>query len=85
LFEVAFLHFGVRLGKSLYSLLVLGSYMADERLIQVRERLISIERKLRPLEWDANRNQINDYKKQELENLRLEQTTLQEELKGLPQ
>jgi len=79
------LHFGVRLGKSLYSLLVLGSYMADERLIQVRERLISIERKLRPLEWDANRNQINDYKKKELENLRLEQTTLQEELKGLPQ
>jgi len=59
--------------------------MADERLIQVRERLISIERKLRPLEWDANRNQINDYKKKELENLRLEQTTLQEELKGLPQ
>jgi len=59
--------------------------MADERLIQVRERLISIERKLRPLEWDANRNQINDYKKQELEKLRQEQTTLQEELKGLPQ
>ncbi len=57
--------------------------MADERLIQVRERLISIERKLRPLEWDANRNQINDYRKKEFEKLRAEQVALQEELKGI--
>ncbi len=57
--------------------------MADEQLIQVRERLVVVERKLRPLEWDATRNQINDYKKQELAKLRLEQTTLQEELKRI--
>ena len=59
--------------------------MADERLTQVRERLISIERKLRPLEWDANRNQINGYRKQEFEKLKQEQTVLQEELKGIVQ
>jgi len=57
--------------------------MANEQLIQVRERLVVVERKLRPLEWDATRNQINDYKKQELAKLRLEQTTLQEELKRI--
>ncbi len=72
----------MKIAKSLYSLLVFGGYMADERLVQVRERLISIERKLRPLEWDFSRNQINDFRKQELEKLKLEQATLQEELKG---
>jgi hypothetical protein len=58
--------------------------MADERLVQVRERLISIERKLRPLEWDASRNQINEYRKKEFEKLRQEQVALQEELKNMP-
>ncbi len=57
--------------------------MADERMNQVRERLVVVERKLRPLEWDATRNQINDYKKKELEKLRQEHITLQDELKGI--
>ena len=44
-----------------------------------------LEKKIRPLEWDASKNQINEYKKKELEKLKLEHGTLLQELNGLEQ
>ena len=49
---------------------------------EIRERLVVVERTLRPLEWDNVRNQINDYRKQQLAKLKVEQAALQAELEG---
>ncbi|MDP3698077.1 MAG: hypothetical protein Q8R47_00670 [Nanoarchaeota archaeon] len=57
--------------------------MSEEKVIQLREQLFQLERRIRPLEWDAGRNQINEFKKQQLEKLKVEFTTLQQELHGL--
>lgn len=57
--------------------------MAEDRLAELRKLLFGLERKIKPLEWDSSRNQINEFKKLELERLRKEQVTLSEELKGL--
>lgn len=54
--------------------------MSEERTIQLREQLFLMERKMKPLEWDANRNQINEFKKQQLERLKEEFAGLKEEL-----
>ena len=54
------------------------------RAIEIRSILISIERKMKPLEWDLNRKQINEYKKIELTKLKHEQETLLQELQALP-
>lgn len=59
--------------------------MAEERLAELRKLLFGLERKIKPLEWDSSRNQINEFKKLELERLRKEHVTLSEELKGLAQ
>ena len=50
---------------------------------ELRELLYNLERKIRPLEWDSSRNQINEYKKIELGKLKVEHEQLQQELKGL--
>ena len=56
--------------------------MSQERMKEIRERLVAVERILRPLEWDNVRNQINDYRKQQLAKLKVEQAALQAELEG---
>ena len=57
--------------------------MSSERLSQLHEQLFLLERKIRPLEWDLERKQINEFRKVELSRLKLEQTHLQAELKQL--
>lgn len=57
--------------------------MSPERISELRELLFNLERKIAPLEWDASRNQINEFKKKTLEKLKQEQASLQEEFKGL--
>jgi len=57
--------------------------MSEERVTQLREHLFQLERRIRPLEWDAGRNQINEFKKQQLGKLKEEFTVLQQELHGL--
>ncbi len=57
--------------------------MSEERVTQLREQLFHLERRIRPLEWDAGRNQINEFKKQQLVKLKEEWNTLQQELSSL--
>ena len=57
--------------------------MSQERILELRELLFNLERKIAPLEWDANRNQINEFKKTTLDKLKLEQAALQNEFKEL--
>ncbi len=57
--------------------------MSEEKIVQLRENLFQLERRIKPLEWDAGRNQINEFKKQQLVKLREEFNTLQQELHGL--
>ena len=57
--------------------------MSEERVTQLREQLFQLERRIKPLEWDAGRNQINEFKKQQLEKLKVEFNALQQELHGL--
>jgi len=57
--------------------------MSEEKIVQLREQLFQLERRIRPLEWDSGRNQINEFKKQQLEKLKVEFTNLQQELLGL--
>ena len=57
--------------------------MSQERILELRELLFQLERKIKPLEWDLSRNQINQFKKKQLETLKLELTSLQEEFKAL--
>ena len=52
--------------------------MADN--IELRERLFQLERRIAPLEWDAGRNQINEFKKLQLVKLKEEHTALKGEL-----
>lgn len=56
-----------------------------ERASELRELLFHLERKIKPLEWDASRNQINEFKKQQLGKLQEEFASLRNELKGLEQ
>ena len=57
--------------------------MPPERSTQIRERLFYVERHIAPLEWDASRKQINEFKKIELERLKSERESLLRELKDL--
>jgi len=58
-------------------------FMSQERISELRELLFNLERKIAPLEWDANRNQINEFKKATLEKLKQEQVSLQQEFQEL--
>ncbi|MDP3733905.1 MAG: hypothetical protein Q8R37_01635 [Nanoarchaeota archaeon] len=57
--------------------------MTQERMMELRELLLNLERRIKPLEWDSSRNQINEFKKQELGRLKGEFVTLRTELSGL--
>ena len=57
--------------------------MSEERIIELRELLFNLERRIKPLEWDASRNQINEYKKAQLTQLQEEHKTFIEELNNL--
>ena len=57
--------------------------MSEERTIQLREQLFQMERRMKPLEWDANRNQINEFKKQQLDRMKEEFASLKNELSEL--
>lgn len=57
--------------------------MSKERSTEIRERLFYVERHIAPLEWDASRKQINEFKKVELERLKVEKESLLQELKTL--
>ena len=57
--------------------------MSQERMSELRELLFNLERKIKPLEWDASRNQINEFKRLTLEKLKEEHSTLANELIAL--
>ncbi len=57
--------------------------MTKERLSELRELLFMLERRIAPLEWDASRNQINEFKKLQLGKLKEERRTFVQELQGL--
>ena len=57
--------------------------MSQERLLELRELLFQLERKIKPLEWDLSRNQINEFRKQELERLKQEHENCSKELNEL--
>ncbi|MBS3170026.1 hypothetical protein J4210_06090 [Candidatus Woesearchaeota archaeon] len=59
--------------------------MTQNKIGEVRELLFQIERRMRPLEWDLNRNQINEFKKKELARLKEQHNQLQHELTQLIQ
>ena len=57
--------------------------MSKERISEIQELLFNLDRKIKPLEWDSSRNQINQFKQKTLEALRTEHSALSDELKGL--
>ncbi len=57
--------------------------MSQERLLELQQTIMGLERKMRPLEWDLSRNQINEYRKQQLEKLRQEHGSLKQEIETL--
>ncbi len=57
--------------------------MPQEKLLDVRKRLFDLERRIKPLEWDSSRNQINEFKKLQLAKLQLERDSLVEEMNKL--
>jgi len=57
--------------------------MTGERIIEIKGSLLKLEKRIRQLEWDSSRNQINEYKKQELVKLKQEHEALVKELKEL--
>ncbi|MBU0456540.1 MAG: hypothetical protein ABH824_05450 [Nanoarchaeota archaeon] len=59
--------------------------MSQERIAEIRELLFHLERRIKPLEWDASRNQINEFKKKQLDILRENFTNLSQELNNLEQ
>ena len=77
--------FYVFLPIDLYILVAIEKIMSKERISELRELLYHLEHKIRPLEWDASRHQINEFKKIELERLKQEQSVLLAELKSLEQ
>jgi hypothetical protein len=50
-------------------------------MTDIRERLFQLERMIAPLEWDASRNQINEFKKLQLGKLKEEYQKLVKECK----
>lgn len=59
--------------------------MSQERIVEIRELLFHLERRIKPLEWDANRNQINEFKKIQLGKMQDEKSVLLQELTKLEQ
>ncbi len=59
--------------------------MSPERISELRELLFNLERRIAPLEWDASRNQINEFKKTQLQKLKEEHSGLLREFQELEQ
>jgi len=57
--------------------------MSKERVVEIKDLLLGLERRIRPLQWDSDRNQINEFQKQKLERLCGERETLTRELSRL--
>jgi len=57
--------------------------MSKERVSELRELLFQLERRIKPLEWDSSRNQINEFKKLQLNQLKEEHIKLSTELSTL--
>ena len=57
--------------------------MSQERVSEIRIALLDLESKIRPLQWDSNRNQINPFKKIELGRLNEQKNFLNKELNEL--
>jgi len=57
--------------------------MSEERILEIRTNLKELEGKIRPLKWDSDRNQINPFKKIELEKLSEQHNGLLQELEEL--
>ncbi len=53
--------------------------MSKERISELRELLFNLERRIKPLEWDDSRKQINEFKKLELGRLKEEHAKLSKE------
>ena len=51
--------------------------------MELRELLFQLDRKIKPLEWDSSRNQINEFKKEQLKKLKEEHSTYLEEFNEL--
>ena len=57
--------------------------MSQDRILEIRELLFNLERRIKPLEWDLNRNQINEFKKKQLTTLKEKHVSLIGELSKL--
>jgi len=57
--------------------------MSQVRILEIREQLFILDRKIKPLEWDSNRNQINEFKLKTLGKLKEEHSSLIDELSQL--
>lgn len=57
--------------------------MIPERALQIKGELVVLDKRMRPLEWDLSRNQINDFRKSQLLKLRELHHTLERELESL--
>ncbi|MBS3116090.1 hypothetical protein J4421_00685 [Candidatus Woesearchaeota archaeon] len=57
--------------------------MSPDEIINIREQLFQLERRIKPLEWDSSRNQINEFKKLELGKLQAEHLSLSKKLQEL--
>ncbi len=54
--------------------------MSKERVLEIKEQLFQLEGKIRPLQWDFDRKQINPFKSKVLKELSVQKETLQKEL-----
>ena len=57
--------------------------MSKERAAEIRELLFHLEKRIRPLEWDSSRNQINEFKLEQLKKLQEDFVNFKTELAGL--
>ncbi len=57
--------------------------MTKKELVVLTEQLLALERRIKPLEWDFSRNQINEFRRQQLERLQAEHTSLKEKITEL--
>jgi len=57
--------------------------MSQERMMEIQVLLLDLERNMRPLRWDLDHNQINEFKRQKLAKLQEEHQNLRTELQGL--
>jgi predicted nuclease with TOPRIM domain len=56
--------------------------MADAKE-EMRTQIEQLERRIRPLEWDASRNQINEHRKSQLAKLQEEYNELKKRMSEL--